>query len=235
MIKLLPTLVTALLVCTTSTFADPTGGSLFQTDYLLSSYDRPQWTVAFYHGSGSRGIQSGAATGQMNIDRNQLRIGYNLQDWLSALLYVGPTKLSLEGSGNDTETELMYGLHARLLSHDFENVQMEENQFRVDATFMKTDASGDFTEWEETNWSVMMSLVNMVKGNHQFVPVATVFKLGPVWSTVDGKVGNSSISEDSNTGLGTGIEIYFNKSMSFEWEFQKFEEDFHTFGLRFRF
>ena len=232
--KLLATLGTALLIGST-TLADPTGSALFQSDYLVQSHDRPQWAIAFYHGAGEREVVNGFSTGQMNLTRNHFRVGYNVQPWLSLVGVIGPTEYELEGGGSgQTETEWGYGLHARLFSHDFENPQLTENQFRVDMSALWSEADGDAV-WEESFYAIYLSIVNEVSGNHQFLPATTIFKLGPIWSSVEGSIGSTSFDQGSREGLAAGFEIYFNRTMSFEWEYQKYELASNYLGLRFRF
>ena len=218
-------------------YADPTGSAFNSRDYLADSHNRPQWSVGLYHGVQKRDMTSGIGSGVFEMRRQFVRVGYNVQPWLSIFGGAGQAEMKPSGSPShlDSDSEYHYGVHVRLVDHEFEDVKMVENYVRIDLTYMVSDSDNDDFSWEEDSASLMFSFVNELGRDQIYTPHSIGLFAGPYWSDIDASVGSFAFSEQDDLGLVAGLNIYFNPHFSFQWELQMFEENSSQLGLRFRF
>ena len=232
------TVVLALASTLTASAADPTGSNRDHGDYLLQPWDTGNWSLSIGSERHRREIRDGFIKENYQLRSHKMSVGYNLQNWLTIFGTVGGAEIKPgdNADGDDSDTEIGYGMHARLFSKMIEDIVFVGDFLRVDATWYTRNIEGDDLEWEETAFGGTLTLVNELEGrNHYLTPSAISVYAGPYFSSVEGKGRFGDIEEEDDIMANIGITFHIGRGVSLNYDSLVTEQTSHELALRFRF
>jgi hypothetical protein len=230
--------VLAVSVSCVSIHAAPFAESNSGKEYIIAEEHLGNWCCGLYGQTRKRDLVSSSGWGAGYLETSSYvgYVGYDFKLWFTTYALLGKTESSIDNSsGNENNSEYGLGVVFRLLDSEILSPNLFEDKIRLNAGLQHTRSSADWmgtkTNWEETQASLTISIVNDVMSDKQYAPEAITLFLGPIYSDIKSK----HFSEKDDLGFTIGMAVYLTDKVSLDISAQKFEEAGYTAGLHVRF
>jgi len=174
----------------------------------------------------------------MKSSRYAAYVGYDMVRWLTTYAVFGQSKTRLDDFEYGS-SKALYGLGIRfnLLEQEILDPTLFEDTIRVHGSVQYVATGGEFLR-EEMNWreldaALILSIVNEVEGNKDYLPFAIAVFVGPLYSNI---TSNDDLQEEGDTlGIIGGLEVFYTQRVSFDVGVESFDATGYFGGINVRF
>lgn len=219
--------------------AEPRGGSFNNRDFLDGSSDRAGWNAGIFVQQRDRAVLIENVSGTIDPLDVAVYVGHPILPWIVLYGVAGQKTASFDAFGlGNTERGFLYGAgtHLDLFAHEIQDPLLMENQIRVNADVMysnaRIDALGDGQNFSEFQGSLTVSIVNELTGNKLFVPESIALFAGPAFSSLGGDLEGDG---EETVGFTAGMEVFHTQQVSYYARLDEFSSTGYAAGLNVRF
>jgi hypothetical protein len=228
-------IVTFLLVGSFSVIvAGPVSSSNLGREYVISDSDLRSWSFGLYANSSERGLKP---VGSAKLERTMGYIGYDFVPWLTTYVTAGLGKASINPASGDNQFNYGLGAHLNLIDKEILDPTLYEDRVRVTAGLQYIAATAKYintdTRFDEFSGSLILTLINDLEGNKDFIPNSLGLFGGLLYSTF--VTDKENLKADGNVGFTVGFEIYYTESVALYIATEKIDKSGYTAGVNVRF
>jgi hypothetical protein len=226
-----------ILMCAAGAAGAPIGNSNQGRDYLVSTAMLSPWSFGIFGEGGTREVEWKDSGFPLELESRKLMVflGYDVIRWITPFVAFGVSDMEFGGSqGGDTELELGAGLHLNLIDQEIMDPTLYEDKLRLTANLYYSQSE---TTWlsntakvNEFSANLLLSLVNDIEGHKEYLPYSLALFAGPSFSAISGDV-----RETQEVGFIIGLDVFYTKRVSFNFAFEKYEQETITSGINVRF
>lgn len=202
--------------------AIPTSGETSGQYYLVEATDLNSWHVGAYGRSHERKMKDHGNRFDMEINRVDAFVGYDVFSWFTLYGLGGYSDMDLDFGKDDSSAEWGVGGWFNLLDHDAMDFNELCDRFRIQAAVQYSLISNDLVTYGELSGNITFGIVNEVRGSKEFWPEAFALYIGPCVNIVncdDYDQGSDEI------GLIVGLDMQLSKHVNFGVSAESYSDD----------